>query len=281
MKKKTKKYNKHILKIGIFLLLIIILNYSFHQDKSVNLKPSFEEVMRHQLSPSSADKFSDPTSTYIFTYQNHKFKLPKFKGKLIEKLADKHQLELPSGKINEYEEYSPLDKLGRTQAANALLGPNLLPKTKRTSISHIKPSGWQQKKYKFIKGEVLYNRSHLIAHSLAGENDNPLNLITGTYDLNQLAMTRYEEHVLSYIKSTGKKVYYVVIPIYIGDDLVARGIIMDAHSTEDEGKSISFSIFIHNVQRGVKINYSDGKSKIAPFYEDYYDFDKDIPRKFS
>lgn len=84
-------------------MLISILNYSFHQDKAVNLKPSFEEVMRQRLSPSSADKFSDPTSTYIFTYQNHKFKLPKFKGKLIEKLADKHQLELPSGKIKEYE----------------------------------------------------------------------------------------------------------------------------------------------------------------------------------
>ena len=83
-----------------------------------------------------------------------------------------------------FEEYAPLDSRGRCGAAFALIGEETMPAEPRGDISSVKPSGWQYDKYDFIEGGNLYNRSHLIAYSLAGENANEKNLITGTRYLN-------------------------------------------------------------------------------------------------
>ena len=40
-----------------------------------------------------------------------------------------------------YEEYSPLDELGRCQTAEACVGEDLMPTQKRESISSVKPTG--------------------------------------------------------------------------------------------------------------------------------------------
>ena len=69
---------------------------------------------------------------------------------------------------------------------------------KRTSISHIYPSGWQSVEY---NGKSLYNRCHLIGWQLSAENDNKKNLITGTRYLNTEGMLNFENIVANYIKS--------------------------------------------------------------------------------
>ena len=71
-----------------------------------------------------------------------------------------------------YEYYGPLDELGRCTEAEANIALDLFPEDNRESISSVKPSGWQAAKYDFIDGNYLYNRCHLIAFMLTGENAN-------------------------------------------------------------------------------------------------------------
>ena len=159
-----------------------------------------------------------------------------------------------------YEKYGELDSLGRCTAAIASLGEETMPTDKRGSISSVKPTGWVQAQYSCIKTKDLYNRSHLIAWSLAGENANKQNLVTGTAHLNQEVMTQFEDMVLDYLKETGNHVAYRITPLFKGNELVCRGIQMEAYSVEDNGEGICFNVYCYNVQEGVVIDYATGNS---------------------
>ena len=160
-----------------------------------------------------------------------------------------------------FELYSPLDALGRCGAAFACVGKETMPTEGRGNISGIHPSGWRQRTYDFIPEDgKLYNRSHLIAHALAGEDDNELNLITGTRHFNQDVMVNYENEILSYVRKTKNHVLYRVTPVFADDELVARGVQMEARSVEDNGRGINFNVFVYNVQPGVRIDYATGES---------------------
>jgi len=166
-----------------------------------------------------------------------------------------------------YEYYAPLDSLGRCTRAEANLGMDLMPKEDRGDISNVKPSGWWNKPYDFVDGGYLYNRSHLIAFMLAGENDNERNLITGTRYLNATGMLPYEDMVHDYIVDTNNHVLYRVTPIYDGDNLIADGVIMEAYSVEDKGEGVEFCVFVYNVQPGVIIDYLTGDNWAAGYSE--------------
>lgn len=160
------------------------------------------------------------------------------------------------------EEYSKLDKLGRCGPAFANVGKELMPTSPRESIRDVRPSGWHTVKYDgIIEDRYLYNRCHLIAFMLAGENANERNLITGTRYFNVEGMLPFENQVADYVKSTGNHVLYRVRPIFKGNDLVARGVQMEAKSVEDGGKGISFNVYCYNIQPGIRINYIDGSSQ--------------------
>jgi DNA-entry nuclease len=164
---------------------------------------------------------------------------------------------------NAFYQFTPRDALGRCGTAVGRLGPELLPKGKRQPIGMVKPSGWQLSKYSFVDGKYLYNRCHLIAFQLCGENANRLNLITGTRYFNVIGMLPFENRVADYIRNTRHHVLYQVTPVYRGQDLVARGVVMEAWSVEDEGKGVHFHVFVYNVQPGVVINYADGTNHAA------------------
>ena len=128
-----------------------------------------------------------------------------------------HPLGTPSFTLDEYErateegcfkKFSKLDSLGRTRKALACVGPESLGQGKRGDISRIHPAGWHQQRYDFIPGQSLYNRCHLIAWSLCGENANRKNLLTGTRYLNETGMLPFEEQILDYIRDTGNHVLY-------------------------------------------------------------------------
>ena len=160
-----------------------------------------------------------------------------------------------------FETYSELDSLGRCGQAYANICPEIQPTEERGAIGSVRPSGWHTVKYNdLIDGNYLYNRCHLIAYCLAGENANEKNLITGTRYLNTEGMLPFEEMVNDYVDKTGNHVLYRVTPIFDGDNLVASGVEMEGWSVEDEGAGICFHVYCYNVQPGIEINYADGTS---------------------
>lgn len=128
----------------------------------------------------------------------------------------------------------------------------------RENISSVKPTAWHRDTYDFIDGELLYNRSHLIAFMFTGQGANPLNLITGTRYMNATGMLPYEEEVADYLRYSDDYVLYRVTPYFEGDDLLASGVLMEAKSVSDDGDSLQFCIYCYNVQPGIGIDYSDG-----------------------
>ena len=161
---------------------------------------------------------------------------------------------------NSYETYSELDALGRCGVAWANVGIDLMPTEERGSIGQVKPSGWQTVKYDIVDGKYLYNRCHLIGFQLTGENANERNLITGTRYLNVDGMLPFEDLVADYVKEAENHVLYRVTPIFQGEELVARGVLMEGLSVEDSGEGISFCVYVYNVQPGVVIDYATGNS---------------------
>lgn len=162
-----------------------------------------------------------------------------------------------------FEKYGELDRLGRCTYALACIAKDTMPTEERGSISSVKPSGWQSVKYDIVDGKYLYNRCHLIGWQLTAENANENNLITGTRYLNVEGMLPFENMVADYVKETGNHVMYRVTPVYEGDELVARGVLMEAYSVEDNGEGICFCVYCYNVQPGIVINYKDGTSTLS------------------
>lgn len=159
-----------------------------------------------------------------------------------------------------FEYYSELDSLGRVGIATANLGKETMPPKgeKRGPIGHVKPSGWQSLKFDNVDGKYLYNRSHLIGWQLSAENDNEKNLATGTRFFNVDGMLPFENLVADYIKNTGNHVLYRVTPIFEGNELVMRGLQMEAYSVEDDGAGVSYNVFVYNAQPGIYIDYLTG-----------------------
>lgn len=161
-----------------------------------------------------------------------------------------------------FERYSRLDHLGRCGTASARIGQEVMPAGRRGAIGMVRPSGWQVARYDHVEGRYLYNRCHLIGYQLAGENANPLNLITCTRYMNTKGMLPFENQVAEYVRKTGNHVLYRVTPVFRESNLVAWGALMEAWSLEDDGK-VHFNVFTYNTQPGVAINYTDGSSQLA------------------
>ena len=157
-----------------------------------------------------------------------------------------------------WQKYGDLDNLNRVTAANALLNVSLMPSAKREPL-HWNPTGWHNKR---ISGGWLYNRSHLIGYQLTGQNNNPKNLMTGTRSLNSPEMLAHEMDIAYYLKqSSSHYIRYRVTPVFRGNELLPRGVQMEAQSVGDN--SVHFNVYIFNVQEGVTLNYNDGTSQIG------------------
>ena len=198
------------------------------------------------------------SDTYIDTET-----LPEYSGSpYVELNYNEPELDIGHAAEGTFEEYSKLDDLGRCGQAYALIGMETMPTEERGSIGQVKPAGWHTVRYDdLVDGKYLYNRCHLIGFQLAGENANEKNLITGTRYMNVDGMLPFENEVADYVQSTGNHVLYRVSPIYEGDELVARGVQMEAVSVEDRGEGISFNVFVYNVQPGIEIDYETGESR--------------------
>lgn len=167
------------------------------------------------------------------------------------------------------EEYGELDSLGRATSAFAVLCENTRPKPgSKRNTNMPDPSGWVQAYYPEIGLDHLYERSHLIAYSLSDEAVNAHDLITGTEQLNQKVMGQFEQEIRDYLDEEGatpehdKHVLMRVTPDFRGQELVARGVQIEAFSLDDAGASICFNVYCYNVQPGVTIDYATGASRL-------------------
>lgn len=187
--------------------------------------------------------------------------IPEYSGKPYMVLND-NRPEFSEEDLTEeaFETYSELDGLGRCGTAYANICIEIMPTEERGSIGQVKPTGWHTAKYDNVDGKYLYNRCHLVGYQLAGEKANEKNLITGTRYMNVEGMLPFEDMVADYVKETQNHVLYRVTPVFEEENLVARGVQMEAMSVEDKGEGILYNVYVYNVQPGIGIDYATGES---------------------
>ena len=267
-----KSAYKQVLSIGTAVVLGFALFTGSLDGAPKLLSPQSDEqaaalAEKQSESPNRTDDEADLVGVYLSS-------IPDYAGNPYVALrADStHPLGTPSFTLDEYErateegcfkKFSKLDSLGRTRKALACVGPESLGQGKRGDISRIHPAGWHQQRYDFIPGQSLYNRCHLIAWSLCGENANRKNLLTGTRYLNETGMLPFEEQILDYIHDTGNHVLYRVTPMYNEEELVCRGVRLEAQSVEDHGKTLCFHVYCYNLQPHVQIDYATGRNQAS------------------
>lgn len=237
MKRKTKKRIRYIIAI------IIVLGGFYLYPNDNDIKNSVQDIAKDVKSYDVKDIPEYNGDSYVILNNNE----PNFEGVDTSK---------------SFESYSKLDYLGRCGVALSNIGDDLMPYGERESIGMIKPSGWHTVKYDIVEGKYLYNRCHLIGFQLTGENANKQNLITCTRQMNTEGMLDFENDVADYIKETGNHVLYRVTPVFEGDNLIAKGVQMEALSVDDNGKGVKFNVFVYNVQDGIYIDYKTGESNL-------------------
>lgn len=167
--------------------------------------------------------------------------------------------------------YSNLDNLNRTSASNtAFLEPRNVANDSLRVRQFIQPTAWYSNNK---SGTQIYNRGHLIAYSVSagidqdgqynpnnqsGDQNNPKNLFTQTAFSNQKIQTIFETKVRQALKQ-GNKVIYQATPIFRGNELMARGINLQAIGVTG---NLDFNVYIFNVQPGYVFDYNNGRASI-------------------
>ena len=282
------------LKSKILLLVLIMLAFYLKKNDFVKLnisktsiedtnnkKETFEEVKNKENLNNS--EYTIVLNNLNQEYKNEKIKIPNYDGKDYVEINNNvpffdDNSEISSENLNE--SYMPLDDLCRCGSAIANVsldtmpieivnknGKNYIKNIKRGEIGSVKPSGWKTYKFDNVDGKYLYNRCHLLGYQLTAENANQENLITGTRYFNVQGMLPFENMVADYVKDsidvqnkTSNHVLYRVTPIFYENDLVAKGVLMEAQSLESD--DIKYCVFVYNIQPGIAIDYSDGSAKL-------------------
>ena len=167
--------------------------------------------------------------------------------------------------------YSNLDNLNRTSHSNtAFLEPRNVANDSLRVRQFINPTAWHSNRE---NGAQIYNRGHLIAYSVSagidqdgnynpnnqsGDQNNPKNLFTQTAFSNQKIQTIFEGKVRNALKQ-GNKVIFQATPIFRGNELMARGINLQAISLNND---LDFNVYIYNVQPDYVFDYNNGRAKI-------------------
>ena len=177
--------------------------------------------------------------------------------------------DVPAGTVR----YSPLDACGRAGRCVANVTYDLMQAgeaSSRDGLSDLHPSGWGHNAKVTItnpNGSVyngyLFNRSHLIAKSLGGENRIE-NIVCGTRTQNvgdntgQDGGMAYTETLARDWLDThpGGTVWYCATPVYEGSELVPRSVIVDIRTSDS---SIDQEVEVYNVAYGFTIDYATGE----------------------
>ncbi|TSO26822.1 DNA/RNA non-specific endonuclease [Lactobacillus sp. LL6] len=166
--------------------------------------------------------------------------------------------------------YSNLDSLNRTSHSNtAFLERRNVANDNLRVRQFIEPTGWH---YNRRNGTQIYNRGHLIAYSVSagidqngqynpsnqsGDQNNPKNLFTQSAYSNQKVQTIFESKVRKALREN-QRVIYQATPVFRGNELMARGINLQAISTSG---TLDFNVYLFNVQPGYVFDYNNGRAR--------------------
>lgn len=179
-------------------------------------------------------------------------------------------------------EYSNLDNLDRTGTAKATItyedtntgcrevhGKDAKECERQQFGASEDPSGWVDNRKVSIPGAngksyngYFYNRSHLIGDAIGGDAIQE-NAITGTRNQNvgntdNNGGMRYTEQMVEdyFSQPTDEVVYYEVTPVYNGDEIVPRYVIVNVMSSD---KKLNETVQVFNNANGWTIDYTTGQ----------------------
>ncbi|WP_259335382.1 DNA/RNA non-specific endonuclease [Bombilactobacillus bombi] len=113
---------------------------------------------------------------------------------------------------------------------------------------------------KKTKTGQLYERGQLLPTRLGGATADTRNIFTTTNQLNQL-LAKKTKQISNYLESHPQNhVRYRISAVYKDQEIIARGVCLEAQSVEDNG--LSFYVYLLNTQSGIVINYSNGEAKV-------------------
>lgn len=168
--------------------------------------------------------------------------------------------------------YGGLDGLGRTQYAAGMLTHEVREAAKERGRQSFDasddPSGWTGGSKASIvtpNGKTyngaFWNRSHLVADSLGGAAARE-NLVCGTRMQNVGAndgrggMAYTETKARSWLdKHTEGTLYYAATPLYVGDELIPRAVLVDMQSSDG---ALDEEVIVYNAAKGYAIDYNTG-----------------------
>lgn len=177
--------------------------------------------------------------------------------------------DVPAGEVR----YAPLDGLGRAGRCVANVTYDLMLQgeaASRDGLSDLHPSGWGHNAKVTITnpdGSVyngyLFNRSHLVAKSLGGQNRME-NLVCGTRTQNvgdntgqDGGMAHTEVLARDWLDAhPGGTVWYCATPVYEGSELLPRSVIVDVRSSDG---TLDQEVEVFNTAYGFTIDYTTGE----------------------
>lgn len=234
MNYKYKRKNTILTVILSMLICCFFAGCSVSEGATIVKESSETSIVKDNISISDVPKYSG--SAYVELNNN----IPEFSPGEIRAAKES------------FEDYGMLDSFGRCTVATASLSVDTQPggNEERGDISSIHPTGWHS--------GMGWERCHLIGWQLCAENANEKNLVTGTHYMNVTGMLPFENEIDWYISETGNHVLYSVEPVFSGEELICRGVHMQALSVEDDGNGVSFNVFCYNVLPGSSIDYMTG-----------------------
>lgn len=275
MAKRRKKKNNSFLSV---LIVVIIASWFVYTkagkdpNATILINNLFGQTNQTQNKIGNAN--AAPTS-YGGLSQTDYQKLANFNFKSGQKAYvyvnhDKSTLIKNAWKVNRVI-YANLDHLNRTSHSNtAFLEKRNVANDSLRVRQFIEPTAWH---YNRRDGTQIYNRGHLIAYSVSagidqngnynprnqsGDQNNPKNLFTQSAFSNQKIQTIFESKVRRALRNN-QQVIFQATPIFRGNELMARGINLQAISTDGQ---LDFNVYLFNVQPGFKFNYQNGRAKV-------------------
>lgn len=279
-KLEMKKLNKLVLSILTLVAITPLCGFSFHH---------FHHASHYLYHTERVAKAY--TSHYYHKYRNSSTSSLKAPSKVLADSAYKPVAnQLPSAIFNGHGAYilndnkptikvttkvpyavNTVDSLNRPVVGNALLNKTTRQYANRTTTnngaSDWVPQGYHQSFLSSGSYTHVYDRGHLLGYALVGgikgfdaSEHNAKNIAAQTMWANEAVSStstgqNYYEGIVRKALDNGKTVRYQVTDIYNGNSLVPSGAHIQAQSSD---KSVSFNVFVPNVQTGITINYLTG-----------------------
>ena len=149
------------------------------------------------------------------------------------------------------------DHLGRATSAHIQLQDKDEPKQKREPRLTYNPVGWHNYKMSYgNKGKKawLFHRGHLVGYQFSGLSNEGKNLVpltawtnsgnySGTADSNTEGMLYYEKRLDSWLANHPNYwLDYKVTPVYTGDELIPRQVILQYVGIDQEGNLLRINL---------------------------------------